>query len=104
MIELTPGPQGPAGSIGPAGVDGQNSATGAQGPQGNQGLMVLIGPAGAPGPAGPTGPAVANGQDADPAVIKALQNQIISLLATVASLQSQINALSSVDVSARKRM
>ena len=103
-IELTPGPQGPAGSIGPAGVDGQNSATGAQGPQGNQGLMVLIGPAGAPGPAEPTGPAVANGQYADPAVITALQNKVISLLATVASLQSQINALSSVDVSARKRM
>jgi hypothetical protein len=66
--------------------------------------MVLTCPAGATGPAAPTEPAGVNGQDADPAVITALQNQITSLLAAVASLQSQINALRSVDVSARKSM
>ena len=103
-IELTPDPQDLANPIGLAGVGGQNGATGEQGATGPAGLMVLIGPAGAPGPAEPTGPAGANGQDADPAVITALQNKVISLLATVASLQSQINALNSVDVSARKPM
>jgi hypothetical protein len=95
------GTQGETRADGLAWVDG---VTGPQGPQNVQGLIVLTAAAGAHGLATPTGPAEANGHDADPAVIKALQNQVTSLLATVASLQSQINALSSVDVSARKPM
>jgi len=91
-IELTPGPQGPAGPQGPVGLTG---ATGPQGLPGNNGTD------GATGPQGPQGPA---GQDVDPAVLAALQanivtlqNQVAALITQNATLQTQVNALSNIN-------
>jgi len=74
------GPAGATGLTGPAGADGAPGAVGPVGPQGPigaTGTTGAIGPTGATGPQGPAGPAVD---------VSALQAQVTSRAATIASI------------------
>jgi hypothetical protein len=92
------GAQGPAGAQGPQGAQGAAGGTGPAGPSGPAGPL---GPMGAPGLTGATGPVGATGATG-PQGPTGPQGQGVdaTLLQQIATLQSQLDALRSVVISA----
>ena len=117
-----PGPVGPQGERGEKGldgapgadgrdgIDGKDGVAGPQGPQGERGEKGDSGPQGEKGDVGPQGPAGEpgakgergekgekgdpgrDGKDADPEVVKALNEQIVTLKAQIAALQVEVTS------------